>query len=88
MAVHVVLTVLLWLRPHDAAAAGLTSRPVPFPQRVPPDVIVGRAVCGETVWLVNDVPQLIALSLTTHRIVFQGVHGLQKGGISKLPLSF
>ena len=86
VAVHIVLTMFLLVRPHDAAAADLPSRTIQFSQSVPDGVIVGRAVCGgagglesrgSAVWLLNDTHQLIEVALATRTVAVHPIRGLR-----------
>ena len=85
VAAHVVLTIALFSRPHDVAAANLRSRLLPFSRTVPNGVIVGRAVCSRdeppesvrTVWLLNEAHELIEISPAARTVTVHAVRGLR-----------
>lgn len=60
------------------AASGLRARVIPNTARVASDLIVGRAVCGDTTWFLTDRPELIALPHAAPNPAIKSVTGFRK----------
>ena len=60
-----------------APASELRARTVPSGTRVASNLIVGRAVCRDTTWLLTDLPELISVSHTAPRVVVRTVKGFR-----------
>lgn len=63
--------------PGRAAAAALESRTVTGPGLVSDALIVGRAACGATAWLITDARQLVEISVAARAVTTYDIHGLR-----------
>src|SRR5262249_34013111 len=70
-------TFFMMLLGFGAPASVLHPRTIPNTTRVASDLIVGRAVCGETTWLLTDRPELISIAHATPNPVIKPLKGLQ-----------
>ncbi len=71
------LVTMLWVTANRIAAADLIAHDVAVPRPVSDGVIVGRAECGGTVWLLNEDHQLAGVVTNTRHIAIRQVHGLK-----------
>src|SRR5262245_4187714 len=72
-----MLTFLLLIDLLGAPASGLRARTLPNTARVAANLIVGRAVCRGTTWLLTDRPELIAVAHAVPNPVIKTVKGFR-----------
>lgn len=72
-----ILTAAALGAPPQADTPSLHARVIAGDRRAPEPVIVGRAVCNGSTWLLNQRKELIAVTIDRRRIMVQAVSGFR-----------